>query len=53
MRNILKILGGGIIAILVLDIFGFIFWILSGQTPPVDSFYIGTITAHALRALFF
>lgn len=34
----------------MLDMGGFAMWILSNQTP-VDGFYIGTLTAHAL-ALF-
>ena len=51
MRDTLQIASGGLVAILTIDAFGFMVWILSGQTPA-DSFYIGTLTAHALRALF-
>lgn len=52
MRNALNIIGGGIGLVLLVDFFGFCAWILSGQTPG-DSFYIGSITAHILRAIFF
>jgi len=41
-----------IIIVLVLDAIGFMFWILSGQ-HPVDQFYVGSITANIIRALFF
>ena len=47
----MKILINGVIAILIIDVTGFIFWALSGQYP-VDNFYIGSITAHVLRAIF-
>ena len=50
MKNIIKIVGGVIIAVLALDFLGFTAWVLSGQYP-VDDFYIGTITAHVLRAI--
>ena len=52
MKHILKIVGGVITAVLVLDAFGFIAWVLSGQ-HPLDNFYIGTITAHVLRAIIY
>lgn len=42
--------GGVLVAILTIDAFGFVAWIASGQTPA-DNFYIGSITAHILRAL--
>jgi len=35
---------------LSLDIFGFLMWVQSGQTPPGD-YYIGAITTHVLRML--
>lgn len=41
-----------IITILIIDMLGFVVWIISGQLP-VDSFYIGTITAHILQAIIF
>lgn len=50
MRNILKIISGTAAAILLIDAAGFALWILSGQYPA-DNFYIGTITAHILRAI--
>lgn len=52
MRNMLKIIGGVALGILAFDFFGFCMWILSGQ-QPLDNFYIGTITAHILRAISF
>lgn len=52
MKDTLKIIGGVIIAVLVLDAFGFMAWVLSGQLPA-DDFYIGTITAHVLRAIIY
>ena len=52
MRNALKIAGTVLLAILAVDFFGFMAWILSGQTPG-DSFYIGAITTNIIRALFF
>lgn len=39
-----------IAAVLVIDVFGFLCWVSSGQRP-VDSFYVGTITTHALQAV--
>ena len=50
MKNILQIIGGGIIGVLTIDALGFMLWVVSGQTP-LDNFYIGTITAHILRAI--
>ena len=50
MRDTLQVAGGALFAILAIDAFGFMAWIASGQTPA-DNFYIGTLTAHALRAL--
>lgn len=44
----LKICGGVIAFLLIADVFGFLAWVLSGQMPA-DNFYLGTITAHALR----
>lgn len=34
--------------IILIDFFGAVAWILSGQTPD-GNFYIGTITIHLLR----
>lgn len=36
--------------VLVIDFIGFAAWVGSGQ-KPVDNFYVGTITAHALQAV--
>ena len=36
---------------LALDVLGFTLWLISGQYPS-DSFYLGTITAHALALVF-
>jgi len=50
MSNILKILGGVAFVVLLADMLGFALWVMSGQYP-VDEFYLGTITAHVLRAI--
>lgn len=50
MRDTIKFIGGVIVAVLFVDAFGFMAWVASGQYP-VDNFYIGTITAHILRAI--
>lgn len=50
MRNALKIIGGAITFLLLVDFLGFSFWFLSGQLPT-DNVYVGTITAHILRAI--
>jgi len=50
MNDTLKIIIGIIIFILFADILGFMFWIILGQYPA-DSFYLGSITTHALRAI--
>ena len=36
--------------VLVIDFIGFTAWAMSGQRP-VDNFYVGTITTHALQAV--
>lgn len=50
MKKIAKFAGVLIAAILLLDVFGFLAWASSGQRP-VDNFYIGTITTHALQTI--
>ena len=45
--NILKIIGYGVVAVLVIDALGLMLWVVSGQ-HPVDEFYLGTITAHVV-----
>jgi len=52
MRESLKIAGGVLLAILAVDFFCFMAWILSGQTPT-DGFYFGAITANIIRAILF
>lgn len=39
-----------VVAVLAIDFLGFLCWATSGQ-HPVDSFYVGTITTHALQAV--
>jgi len=39
-----------IITLVAIDMFGFLCWASSGQRP-VDNFYVGTITTHALQAV--
>jgi hypothetical protein len=50
MKNTLQTVGYIAAAIMAVDVLGFMAWILSGQYPA-DNFYIGTITAHILRAI--
>ena len=50
MRETIKTISAVVAAILLIDMFGFLLWIMSGQYPA-DNFYIGTITAHILRAI--
>ena len=47
-REIAGVIAGVIATIAAVDVFGFMAWIASGQ-HPADSFYIGTLTAHAIR----
>lgn len=49
----MKILQGiawALLGIITLDALGFIAWAFSGQYPA-DGCYLGTITAHILRAI--
>lgn len=46
----LKTIATVAIIILAIDFVGFLGWAMSGQRP-VDNFYVGTITTHALRAV--
>ena len=46
----LKTIAAIIAIIIAIDFLGFIAWAGSGQRP-VDNFYVGTITTHALRAV--
>ena len=50
MKNLLATLSAIVVGVLAIDVLGFFAWALSGQFPP-DNFYVGTITAHALRAV--
>jgi len=52
MINIPKITSGVAIAILAIDLLGFLAWVLSGQVP-VDGFYVGAITTNMLKMLLF
>ena len=52
MKNILSVVAVTLGLIVIVDIFGFMAWIASGQTPA-DGFYIGALTASVLRALLF
>lgn len=51
MTDTLKIAGTLALVVLAIDFLGFIAWVASGQ-HPVDSFYVGTITAHVLGIFF-
>lgn len=48
MKNILQATGLVIGTIMLLDFLGFWLWIISGQTP-IDSVFIGSITAHIIK----
>ena len=50
MHDTIKIIGSVAFVVLFADMFGFALWAMSGQYPA-DNFYIGTITAHILRAI--
>lgn len=48
--NITKIILTIVAVVLIVDFLGFTAWVASGQ-QPVDNFYVGSITTHALRAV--
>jgi hypothetical protein len=48
MKDTLKIIGGLMLAVLMLDALCFMAWVASGQ-HPVDGFYFGAITANILK----
>lgn len=50
MKTVIQFTLSIVIAILVIDFFGFFAWAMSGQRPA-DNFYVGSITTHALRAV--
>ena len=50
MKNFLTTASAILVGYLAIDMLAFIAWALSGQ-HPVDNFYIGSITAHILRAI--
>ena len=50
MRYAMQIALALAVGLLALDLLGFVFWIESGHAP-VDNWYLGTITAHALGAI--
>ena len=52
MQNILKVVGGAVAVIMVIDALCFTAWIVSGQ-HPVDGFYAGAITANIVKAIIF
>lgn len=51
-REVAEIVAGVLAVVVAVDLFGFMAWIASGQTPA-DGFYIGRITAEVLRAILF
>ncbi len=52
MTHTIKAITATLALILTIDAFGFFAWIMSGQVPA-DNYYLGTLTAHVLRALLF
>lgn len=51
MRTVTYYIGAIIAGYLVLDVFGFLFWILSGQYPIEGSYYVGKVTATILSII--
>jgi len=51
-KSFFQTVAGIVAIILIADFIGFCAWIYSGQ-HPVDNFYLGTITAHILKAIIF
>lgn len=51
LKQIIQLILSGIAIILALDFLGFVAWILSGQSPAGDMYYLGSITAHILKAI--
>lgn len=50
MKNTIQIALTVVAIVLVIDFLGFMAWAMSGQRP-VDNFYVGTITTHALQVV--
>jgi len=48
MKNIFKIVLQVIVIVLVIDFAGFVWWTTSGK-KPVDSFYVGAISANIIN----
>ena len=48
MKNIFKIVLQVIVIVLVIDFAGLVWWTKSGQ-KPVDSFYVGAISANIIN----
>lgn len=46
----IKFMGWVIVAVLAVDVFGFMLWSTSGQIPE-DGFYAGAITTNVLRTI--
>ena len=47
MREYIQVVSGVVACLVLLDALAYVAWIVSGQTP-VDGFYLGSITAHAV-----
>lgn len=52
MKDTIKTIAGAFAVVAGVDMFGFVAWVASGQTPA-DGFYVGALTASVLRALIF
>jgi len=48
--QIVSVVAWVMIAVVGFDALGFVSWVASGQ-HPVDDFYVGSLTAHALAAV--
>jgi len=51
LKQITQLILSVIAMILAIDFLGFVAWILSGQSPAGDMYYLGSITASILRAI--
>lgn len=50
MKHTLKVIRIIIAMVMLLDVMGFMAWLVSGQIPT-DNIYIGTITAHIIKII--
>lgn len=51
MKNILKFIGTVMVVVLAIDFFVLILWVLSGQAPDQDSFFIGKLSLEIINLI--